>query len=229
MVKTRSGKLSVPGKTVAGKPGGLVLSVAETAVVLRMSTQAAYDAIARNQIPHVRIGGMIKVPWIRLERMLNGKINGQRRPEPQITGPMGARAPLLPPKAKPVSLRRNPHVAGACENENWLDHLCDGRGKNCRGRDPMEIPLEILKAAGHPPRRSRELVSAWHRGDGGDCIVWERDVTEYADIRRHVCLPCVDYDVDELKRCTTINCPFWIYRTGHNPHHPRRGVKPGGK
>jgi hypothetical protein len=73
MVKTRSGKLSVPGKTVAGKPGALVLSVAETAVVLRMSTQAAYDAIARNQIPHVRIGGMIKVPWIRLERMLNGE------------------------------------------------------------------------------------------------------------------------------------------------------------
>jgi excisionase family DNA binding protein len=67
MTKSESGDV--------GKPGALVLRVAETAVLLRMSTQAAYDAIAKHQIPHIRIGGMIKVPRVQLERLLSGPIS----------------------------------------------------------------------------------------------------------------------------------------------------------
>ena len=48
-------------------------------------------------------------------------------------------------------------------------------------------------------------------------------VHEYADIRQSVCQPCLDGNDAEIRRCTTINCPFWPYRMGRNPHNPQRG------
>jgi hypothetical protein len=89
----------------------------------------------------------------------------------------------------------------------------------------MTIPVEVLTASGHPPRRTRELVSAFAKADGGD-LPWLPDVHEIKDIRRHVCLPCTDHNDAEVRRCTTINCPFWPYRMGKNPHNPQRGHNP---
>jgi hypothetical protein len=48
------------------------------------------------------------------------------------------------------------------ENHGWLPYLTNGvLGRRCVGLDPMTIPVEVLIAAGHPPRRTRALVSAF--------------------------------------------------------------------
>jgi len=50
----------------------VVASVRETAKVLGVSEQAVYDAIRRGEVPHIRIGTLIKVPVARLQQMLAG-------------------------------------------------------------------------------------------------------------------------------------------------------------
>jgi hypothetical protein len=135
----------------------------------------------------------------------------------QYANPGGKR----PTTVGPVSLRYG-------ENDSWLPYLSDGIGKNCAGRDPMTIPLDVLSASGHPRRRTAELVNAFRKADGDEPMWWTGLVVEYADIRRHVCLPCLDGNDAEVRRCTTINCPLWPYRMGRNPHNPRRGTNPFG-
>ena len=83
-----------------------------------------------------------------------------------------AKATILPPKAKPVSLQRNLYPDGRLREENhaWLPYLADGVGKGCVGRDPMSIRVEVLAASGHPPQRTARLVAAFARGVGGDCL-----------------------------------------------------------
>ena len=87
----------------------------------------------------------------------------------------------------------------------------------------MSIAASILTASGHPPRRTAQLVAAFAKGADGDALGLER-VRGYGDIRQH-CLRCVE-NAAEVRRCTTINCPFWPYRMGRNPHNPRRGRNP---
>jgi hypothetical protein len=151
---------------------------------------------------------------------------------PSATCEIAAGTPLpgtpLPAKVSPVSLRRIPYETEGLAEENieWLPYLANGRGKHCRGKDPMTIPVEILTAAGHPPRRTYQLVAAYRAGDGGDCFMQLDGVREYADIRPRVCLPCTDGNDAEVRRCSTINCPLWPYRMGKNPHNPKRGVNP---
>jgi hypothetical protein len=133
----------------------------------------------------------------------------------------------LPAKATPVSLRRKSTRDAGMQEENheWLRYLIDGIGKRCAGRDPMSIPVEVLTASGHPRRRTRELVNAFAKGAGGDVVVGLEGIREYGDIRRH-CLFCVDGNAAEVRRCTTIHCPFWPCRMGSNPHNPQRGRNP---
>jgi hypothetical protein len=133
----------------------------------------------------------------------------------------------LPARAKPVSLARKtcPHRGTQEENWEWLPYLADGVGKRCVGRDPMSIPLDVLTASGHPPSKTAKLVAAFAKGAGGDCLCLE-GIRRYSDIRGH-CLRCVENDA-EVRRCSTVNCPFWPYRMGRNSHNPRRGSDPFG-
>ena len=76
----------------------------------------------------------------------------------------------LPAAAAPVRLagRMGPNGYEA-ENREWLPFLTrpdrrlgtrgDGRPRRA-GLDPMELPLSVLIASGHPPRRTSALVSA---------------------------------------------------------------------
>jgi excisionase family DNA binding protein len=50
-----------------------VLTVAETAKVMRVGQRTLYAAIARGEFPHVRIGSRIVVPGAMLERYLAGQ------------------------------------------------------------------------------------------------------------------------------------------------------------
>jgi excisionase family DNA binding protein len=49
-----------------------ILTVEEAAAILRLSRNAAYEAIARKEIPSIRIGRRILVPMASFERMLAG-------------------------------------------------------------------------------------------------------------------------------------------------------------
>jgi len=50
----------------------LTLTVEEAAAALGISRAFAYEAVTRNQIPHIRIGRRILVPRAALQRMLDG-------------------------------------------------------------------------------------------------------------------------------------------------------------
>jgi hypothetical protein len=87
----------------------------------------------------------------------------------------------------------------------------------------MSIPPKLLTDSGHPPRKTRALVAAFKQGVGGDVLGLE-GVRKYRDIRSY-CLGCAG-NAAEVGGCTTINCPFFPFRGGRNPHNPRRGKKP---
>jgi excisionase family DNA binding protein len=50
----------------------LVLTVAEAAKRLGISKESAYRAIRSGQLPHIRIGALLKVPTIQLNKLLAG-------------------------------------------------------------------------------------------------------------------------------------------------------------
>jgi excisionase family DNA binding protein len=52
----------------------LVLTVSETARVLRIGRNQAYDAVRRGDIPSIRVGRRILVPRHALEQLLNRSV-----------------------------------------------------------------------------------------------------------------------------------------------------------
>jgi hypothetical protein len=130
--------------------------------------------------------------------------------------------PAPRPLARPVSLKGRMGPDGyEPENAEWWEILTFPKSHGAArrdGRDPESIPPEVLIAAGHAPRRVRAVVSAL--GEEGPSY----EVRRYKDLRRH-CLACAE-NPSEVRRCAVIDCPVWPYRTGRNPHNPRRGRNP---
>ena len=168
------------------------------------------------------------VPADEVESFWRGKLKAFRIDEGNDCHqpPEARRGPVTAPSRAPVSYQRKSNGTGVSSEENaaWLPYLADGVGSSCAGRDPMTIPVEILSASGHPPRRTHQLVAAFDRDTGGENAGLEL-VKGYRDIRDW-CLACTDGNDAETRRCTTIHCPFWPYRMGTNPHNQRRGVNP---
>ena len=153
---------------------------------------------------------------------------------PAVSSPPPAAAldeetPVASARCLPVALRGKMTADGyRPENWAWVDHLTkpddetgrvysDGTPRRI-GRDPMSIPLEVLTGSGHGPRGTRRIVSAL-----GDEVV-AIDCHRHKDLRQH-CLLCAE-NAAEVRRCANINCPFWPYRMGRNPHNPKRGHNP---
>lgn len=137
------------------------------------------------------------------------------------------------PTCQPVALRGKMSADGYVpENDAWSVHLTkpddetrrtNSKGRPRRiGRDPMTIPPEVLTASGHPPRRTSRLVAALSKAIEVDLSGYA--MREYRDLRRY-CLDCAE-DSAEVRRCAIINCSFWPFRMGKNPHHPARGIDP---
>ena len=121
--------------------------------------------------------------------------------------------------SQPVALRGRLGIDGyESENREWLDTLTEPFQGRRAGRDPMDIPVATLTAAGHGPRRTFAVVQAL-----GD-IPLPAGIREYADLRR-ICLDCAE-TVGDVRRCSVIDCPVWPYRMGRNPHNPQRGRRP---
>jgi hypothetical protein len=104
------------------------------------------------------------------------------------------------------------------ENVQWGAVLTEAKGDKRIGRDPMTIPPEVLAKAGHGRRRTSAIVAAI-------AMPVADDIKEYRDIRRH-CLGCSSGNKAEVRHCPIYDCAAWPYRTGKNPHSPRRGKQP---
>lgn len=50
-----------------------VLTVEEAARILRIGRTAAYEAVRRGEIPHLRFGRSVRIPRHALEQMLAGR------------------------------------------------------------------------------------------------------------------------------------------------------------
>jgi hypothetical protein len=134
--------------------------------------------------------------------------------------------PAPRPLERPVSLKGRMTEDGKLpENWEWWDELTTPSRKGGRrryGRNPMSIPPEVLTAAGHPPRRTRAILSAL----GDEPIIHE--IRGYKDLRQH-CLACSSGSKAAVRCCAIIDCPLWPYRMGRNPHNKRRGRNPFAK
>lgn len=104
------------------------------------------------------------------------------------------------------------------ENAEYLDALTEAVNGRRIGRDPMELPTDLLTAAGHGNRRTSSVVVAM-----GD-VPLAAGLVRHKHLRRH-CLGCAENSA-EVRRCAIIDCPMWPYRMGRNPHDPRRGRNP---
>jgi len=99
------------------------------------------------------------------------------------------------------------------------------------GRDPLKLPPETLAKAGHPNRSTRALVRAlgnpnnqYAGNEEGDPVEALSEIRAYRDIPPY-CEGCAG-DARLRRKCAVINCPFWGYRMGRNPHSPKRGIRP---
>ena len=131
-------------------------------------------------------------------------------------------APSQPEDALRRSCERHMPLAGRWGPLDVPPGLSNGLdGKRCEGLDPRKVPLDVLTAAGHPPRGTRKLVSAFNQVMGGEIFsaAFNR-IKRHKDIRTF-CLECGDGNAAEVRRCCTFWCPFWPYRQGSNPHRPQ--------
>jgi excisionase family DNA binding protein len=53
----------------------LTFSVTETAKILGIGRNSAYEAVARGEIPVIRVGKRLLVPKAALEKLLNGQLS----------------------------------------------------------------------------------------------------------------------------------------------------------
>lgn len=62
------------------KPDPIAYTVPEAAALLGISEESVYEAIRRNEFPHVKIGRLIRIPKRRFEAWVNGGVAEEERP-----------------------------------------------------------------------------------------------------------------------------------------------------
>jgi hypothetical protein len=164
---------------------------------------------------------------------LTGK-HGELTFDGTVTVENGAETVEPVPVTKGVTLNGKMGADGYVpENDDWFERLtkiddetgrtdCNGRPRRI-GHDPMSIPLDVLTSSGHPRRRTSSVVAALSKALELN-LAKNYALVEYADLRRY-CLDCSE-GTAEVRRCAIIDCPFWPYRMGRNPHNPKRGTNP---
>lgn len=126
-----------------------------------------------------------------------------------------------PPAVAPVRGVRVT-VDGVRRSANWqyAALLLDAAG---RGRNPMELPCDLLTASGHPKRSPAQLTTAFACNASGQYVPEDRPA-----VSRLVAIPafCEGLCGSARVHCAVIDCPMWAYRRG-NPHHGLRGSSLG--
>ena len=130
-------------------------------------------------------------------------------------------------QCRPVALRGHMAADGGGyvpENDQWFDVLTETLSGRRVGRDPLTVPLGVLRKSGHGQRDTRAVVAAYRAGMQMTVKECPKART-YKELRRVVCAGCAE-NMAEVRRCAVTNCPIWPYRMGRNPHNPRRGKNP---
>ena len=131
----------------------------------------------------------------------------------------------LPATAKPVSAARKIASRGDAAGKLRVDALSRRRRRQALRRTRSKInsgrhPYRGgTSAAADPP-----AVTAFAKGDGGDCLTWRQDVRQYRDIRRHVCLPCVDGNDARCGAARRSIAPSGLIAWEQNPQIPSAAV-----
>lgn len=128
-----------------------------------------------------------------------------------------------PPAVAPVRGVRVT-VDGVRRSSNWqfAALLLDDAG---RGRNPLELPRDLLTAAGHPKRTVAQVRYAFACNAAGQYVPEDRP-----SVSRLSAVPsfCDDLCGDARRNCAVIDCPMWAYRFGDPHSGNRRKAMPRG-
>lgn len=79
--------MTPPAGARKAEPDPLVMSVAEAARQLGISKTLAYDLVARQELPSLRLGGRVRIPRRALERLAEGRRESSSNvPQPARSG-----------------------------------------------------------------------------------------------------------------------------------------------
>ncbi len=62
----------------------LLLTVVETAKLLRVGKNTVYELVARGELPAIRLGRVIRIPRHRLLAWVEGQANGESETSPPV-------------------------------------------------------------------------------------------------------------------------------------------------
>ena len=127
----------------------LVMSVVEAARLLGISKTLAYDLVARQELPSLRLGGRVRIPRRALERLTESR----REPSPDV--------PQSPVKGSGRRPERAPALASPAGIEGGPPTRARTRRSNRRDRDPRSTTqLSLFEIPLQPPTPSETIPTA---------------------------------------------------------------------
>jgi excisionase family DNA binding protein len=96
--------MTPPGGVRRGDGDPLVMSVVEAARLLGISKTLAYDLVARQELPSLRLGGRVRVPRRAIERLTESRTKPGPDVPPSPRTPSGRRPERAPAPALPTGI-----------------------------------------------------------------------------------------------------------------------------
>jgi excisionase family DNA binding protein len=138
-----------PGGARRADGDPLVMSVAEAARLLGISKTLAYDLVARQELPSLRLGGRVRIPRRALERLT--EIRRQSSPD----------VPQSPRKGSGRRPERAPAPASPAGIEGGPPTRARARRSNRRDPDPQSATqLTLFEIPLQPPTPSATIPTA---------------------------------------------------------------------
>jgi excisionase family DNA binding protein len=138
--------MTPPGGARRGDGDPLVMSVVEAARLLGISKTLAYDLVARQELPSLRLGGRVRIPRRTIERLTESR----RKP--------GSDVPQSPRQGSGRRPERAPAPAGT---ENGPPTRARTPRSNRRDRDPRATTqLSLFEIPLQPPTPSDTISTA---------------------------------------------------------------------
>lgn len=141
--------MTPPAGAQRGDGDPLVMSVVEAARVLGISKTLAYDLVARQELPSLRLGGRLRIPRRAVERLTQSR----SMPSPNVPRSprkgSGRRPERAPAPASPASIEGGPPTRS--------------RARRSNGRDPdpqSATQLALFETPLQPPIPSATILTA---------------------------------------------------------------------
>jgi excisionase family DNA binding protein len=141
--------MTPPGGARTGGGDPLVMSVVEAARLLGISKTLAYDLVARQELPSLRLGGRVRVPRRAIERLTESRT----KPSPDV--------PRSPRKGSGRRPERAPAPAAPAGAEDGLPTQARAPRSNRRDPDPQSTTqLSLFEIPLQPPTPSDTIPTA---------------------------------------------------------------------